>query len=207
MAKFTIGPLVCSGSKSEFVVKSEIENLKHQLSQLHTESEQKMDEVISSVSTLDSKVTITSNEISSLKLKVDRSENKVIFQAFKSDGGNFHDVPKITYNQVPINIGDSMDGATGIFTTEIPGTYAFSFSGQTGQTKSNLYLQVHKNAKFFLYISDYDDDSTLNNISFNWLMTLSIGDTVYIKVPYGHYLYAGSDYHLSFSGFLIKSEE
>ena len=101
-----------------------------------------------------------------------------------------------------------MDGATGIFTTKIPGTYAFSFSGQTGYEKfMNLHLSVYKNTVHFLYISDYSEKEDFNNISFNWLMTLSVGDTVYIKVPYGHYLYAGSDYHLSFSGFLIKSEE
>merc|ERR1712029_189785 len=100
------------------------------------------------------------------------------------------------------------NGATGTFTTKIPGTYAFSFSGQTGyQRTMHFHISVYKNTGHFLYISDYNDAADINNISFNWLMTLSVGDTVYIKVPKGHYLYAGSDYHLSFSGFLIKSEE
>ena len=91
---------------------------------------------------------------------------------------------------------------------KISGLYTLTFSGQSGSGRYEYTnIQVKKNGKWILYISDDNnaDKGNLNNMAYTWADNFQSGDTIELRVLNGH-LIAHSDFSLTFTGQLIKKQ-
>ena len=108
---------------------------------------------------------------------------RVIFSAFRSlTNVNTNEV--ITYTDVPINVGQGMDGSRGTFQVPVSGFYAFSFSAQAADHDPYTDIVVFKNDEYQFRISDHNKNEEVNmpNIGHSWYMQLDQNDRVYLQV-------------------------
>ena len=130
----------------------------------------------------------------------------MIFNAKKTIGGN-NFKGYLTFDRVDINIGDGLDGTSGIFKVPVTGIYKMSFSGQTAWNKiSANQIHVIKNGSDMFYITDgnWGEKAGANNLSYTWIMKLVKGDE--LKLFSYRYLFASSTEPLTFTGELIHIE-
>ena len=135
----------------------------------------------------------------------------MIFSGKKTEGDNDvtggHVTGELTFDQVDINIGEAFNGSSGIFVVPVSGIYKMTFSGCSAmQPGGYTYVHVYKNEKtvFKIYDENQAEESTLNNISFTWMMKVIQGDELQLKSM--HLLYANPALPLTFTGELIHSE-
>ena len=79
-----------------------------------------------------------------------------------------------------------------------------SFSGQSAFGKydyTEVYVKKNESNIFRIWDSNEVEKGDANNVSYTWLMNLNRGDRV--KLSSENYLYAVSDYHVTFTGELI----
>ena len=132
-------------------------------------------------------------------------QKKIFFAARKtSPGGSFDG--EITYDIVDINEGAGFDQQTGKFRAPEGGTYFFTFSGLTSNSKSSTYVRVYKDGSLHHVIYDGNDADTGNNINGSWMFSLSKGEEIHLEVTRGK-LWASSDLPVIFTGNLLKLDE
>ena len=186
MANFTIGPLICSGSKAKDIIQTEISGLKYELA---TKNEDLLSKINNSISQLDTKISDLDKEV----------KRKVFFQAKKNSGQGFRG--KITFNEANPNIGDGMNADTGEFTAPQTGYYAFSISTMTQNLAGDISINVHKNnAKLFDIYDRFDEE---DNIGQHWIEKLNTGDKIHLTVTGTSKLFSHPNYPFYFTGVLL----
>ena len=129
----------------------------------------------------------------------------MIFNAQKTEGENV--IGDLTFDRVDINIGNALDGPSGMFKVPISGTYQMTFSGQSAFYKiDSTKIRVYKNGSDMFHINDGNiaEKANANNVSYIWMMTLVQGDE--LKLYSDKYLYAYGYNTLTFTGELIHIE-
>ena len=131
-------------------------------------------------------------------------QKKIFFAARKTSGDNFDGA--ITYDIVDINEGAGFDQQTGKFRAPEGGTYFFTFSGLTSNSKSSTYVRVYKDGSLHHVIADENEAAFGNNINGSWMTSLSKGEEVHLQVTAGK-LWADSYQPVIFTGNLLKLDE
>ncbi len=106
----------------------------------------------------------------------------VYFAARKTDVPSLANCT-VTYNKVLANIGGGMDGASGVFTAPVGGSYRFSFGGQgTSSTDGNFLVDLILNdstqESFIQKV--YTPSQPYNQISYTWQMNIAKGDRIHL---------------------------
>lgn len=119
--------------------------------------------------------------------------------------GPFTTDTTIKFNQITTNVGNGYNPITGIFTAPVRGMYVFHFTiygSFTGSPKT--YAGMKKNTEYlgFIYnmISE-DPECAATRVA---VVTLEIGDTVFVEVMKGGFFHTQFGKLNSFSGFLIS---
>ena len=116
----------------------------------------------------------------------------------------------IKFTEATINVGNSVDPNTGIFTATISGVFFFTFSSMTSMSVTgtgptgNTEVEILKNDVRFNIIYDNNGNKKHNNLNSSWMMALQEGDQVKLKVKNGK-LFAISAIHLIWTGQLLKA--
>ena len=130
----------------------------------------------------------------------DLSQNRIIFSAVRKNGYVYGDV---TYNRVPVNIGNGLVKNSGIFISPRNAIYSFSVTARSGGSNAGQsVISVMKNGILSFKITEGMDVDSANNINYNWIDRLESGDTLSLSVS-GNKLYSGSLDHLLFQGFSL----
>ena len=137
----------------------------------------------------DLKAEMTQQIASKIIERQEEVDGKVIFAVARKT--NIGPGTTITFDTVIANIGGSMNNATGTFTATTSGLYMFTFSAPTTKSKEGgtLYVQVIKNASVELSFEDGLTDMPAThgnrNVAYSWMLQLTEGDTIYLKVVSG----------------------
>ena len=118
----------------------------------------------------------------------------------KTSGCNFKGT--ITYDNLVVNLGEGFDMGSGTFVVPTSGLYRLSFSAQSGYEKYDYTsVSVKKNGETVFSIWDSNAADDVNNLSYTWIMNLTMNDRVYLNSD--NHLYASSDTPVTFTGELI----
>jgi len=111
----------------------------------------------------------------------------------------------IKFNKAPINIGNSVDPNTGIFSAPTSGVFFFTFSSMTSHTVTGTtQVEILKNDERFNIVYDSNGNNKNNNLNSSWMMALQEGDQVKLKIYTGK-LYGNVNVHLIWTGHLLKA--
>uniref|UniRef100_A0A3P9D1G1 Cerebellin-2-like n=1 Tax=Maylandia zebra TaxID=106582 RepID=A0A3P9D1G1_9CICH len=148
------------------------------------------------------KETTTRLEYSETRLKEKRT--KVIFSAAGGRGdisiGPFNTETTLAFKRVIANIGDAYNKYTGVFIAPVTGIYYFSIfyhSGRNGALK--LYMNNHLIA---MTHHDQPEQHGSKNGGNAVFLQMQTGDQVYVCLGPNSQVW-GSNYHTTFSGYLI----
>ena len=110
--------------------------------------------------------------------------NKVIFSGVRNDDNNVNPGEDITYTDTVINLKNGLKPETGEFVVPISGIYSFSFAARGNYNNPYTAIEVYKNGDIEFIISDGNgnQDGIYANISYNWMMSLQIGDTIKLEM-------------------------
>ncbi|KAL7375377.1 hypothetical protein ABVT39_016347 [Epinephelus coioides] len=135
-----------------------------------------------------------------------KERTKVIFSAATGGGykdiGPFNKNTTLIYRTVLTNIGDAYSPHTGVFVAPVAGVYYFTiFYHAQGLLHSRLWL--FKNRQHMLTTNDHQTNADgADNGGNAVFMQLQPGDQVYVLMDKGSHVW-GTDYHTTFSGFLV----
>ena len=109
-----------------------------------------------------------------------------------------------------INVGNSMDAESGIFTCEVPGYYKFSFDGTRKPDRDgDIRVRLRKSKANgtitnFDALGDRNKNREWGTTSFSWIVNLDRSDTITLNAFFGTH---EANYYALFSGHLIWSPE
>ena len=92
---------------------------------------------------------------------------------------------------------------TGTFVAPQEGQYAFSFSCFTGKRTTLFQIDVLKNGSWKFFITDGNDRSSGDNISYFWMEELLAGDSIRLKLGPYNALHSNSTSYIIFNGFRL----
>ncbi|XP_074480479.1 complement C1q-like protein 3 [Sebastes fasciatus] len=145
------------------------------------------------------------NEQQFMELR-NKEGTKVIFSAATGGGdrhiGPFNTDTTLIYRTVITNIGNAYSPSTGIFVAPVAGAYYFTiFLHAGGSNTAALFL--YRNNHYMLMTHDFPTNADRADTGGNAvLLQLQRGDQVYVRMA-AHTHVWGSDYHTTFSGFLV----
>ena len=143
---------------------------------------------------------ITTMEPQIIEEITELSQNRIIFSAVRTKSGDFDG--DVTYDSVPVNIGNGLVKKTGVFVSPRKAIYSFSVTAKSGYSNGQSVISVMKNGILSFKITEGMDVDSANNINYNWIDRLESGDTLSLSVS-GNKLYSGSSDHLLFQGFSL----
>ncbi|XP_037614185.1 cerebellin-1-like isoform X2 [Sebastes umbrosus] len=153
----------------------------------------------------DSETRLKDSETQILELR-SKESTKVIFSAATGGGdkgiGPFNTDTTLIYRTVISNIGNAYSPSTGIFVAPVAGVYYFNiFYCAAGTHPANLNLYINNKPIVAAYDNKSSSDTadTGGNAVF---LQLQPGDQVYVRMLVNSWVW-GSDYHTTFSGFLV----
>ena len=140
------------------------------------------------------------------KLMTDEVQPEVLFHVIDNTYNNNHIQPGIIkFTEAPINLGNSVDPNTGIFSATTSGVFFFTFSSTTSSREAGLSeVEILKNGVRFNIIYDSNGNNKYNNLNSSWMMSLQEGDEVKLKVRNGE-LFANENINLIWTGRLLKA--
>ncbi len=115
----------------------------------------------------------------------------------------------INYQEVIVNIGNGIDGETGVFTAPVDGSYQFSFYAVITADSNGGYVSmwVYKNGEHNLHFTQATEASqAFNQLSPTWQMLLKKGDQIHLKLHKGVITEIQSPQHPTFIGELITEQ-
>ncbi|KAL4217358.1 Complement C1q-like protein 2 [Mactra antiquata] len=109
----------------------------------------------------------------------------------------------VVFNKEFIDLGDTYDNQTGVFTCSRPGVYMFLYHGLS-ETSGQMWLDLYKNGAYEItaYAHNGQDYAAASN---SILMDLNVGDTVFIRGHGSSQLYGTqTEVYATFSGYLLS---
>ena len=134
------------------------------------------------------------------------SDKTIGFSAYRTSSLTNYHQKTVIYNTAQTNKGSGYNTATGIFTAPVAGTYVFIWHAMTKHKSIGYFCQLYlcRNGVRLNFAAHADGNETTGGTdsgSNSVVLSLSIGDTVFIKTASCYYLY--SEPFTSFSGFKI----
>ena len=132
---------------------------------------------------------------------------EVLFHVVDNTQGYLEEssIIKFAEAETTINIGNSVDLNTGIFSATTSGVFFFTFSSTTSSRKAGTTgVEILKNGVRFNLIYDNNGNNKYNNLNSSWMMSLQEGDEVKLKVWDGE-LFANENINLIWTGHLLKA--
>ncbi|XP_042368447.1 caprin-2-like [Plectropomus leopardus] len=176
-----------------------------------TDSETKLKNTESRLTDTEARLTDTETKLKDSQNRILKLEEKVrtrvMFSAVTGGGnkaiGPFNTDTTLIYRVVKTNIGNAYSPSTGIFNAPFAGFYYFTIFYHAGGHEP-LVLLLYKNHEIVVMTSDhsvsYDSADNGGNAVF---LQLQKGDQVYVRLAKNSHVW-GSDYHTTFSGFLVS---
>ncbi|XP_037614984.1 complement C1q-like protein 4 [Sebastes umbrosus] len=135
-----------------------------------------------------------------------KERTKVIFSAeagARNAIGPFNTETTLIYKTVITNIGNAYSKFTGIFTAPVAGVYYFTiFHHSGGHRRTKLFL--YKNSQCMVVTEDHKAaHATAHNGGNAVFLQLQHGDQVFVRMDANSHVW-GSNYHTTFSGFLVS---
>ncbi|XP_072171758.1 uncharacterized protein [Diadema setosum] len=109
----------------------------------------------------------------------------------------------ITFQHVITNVGDDFDTNTGKFNCSIPGTYFFTVNIYKSSTTNFPLVQIMLNNEHVATVIDYGSSDADDSASNSVVLSLNIGDMVWLQLYDGRELYSSHHRFTTFSGFRI----
>ncbi|XP_037614983.1 complement C1q-like protein 4 [Sebastes umbrosus] len=117
--------------------------------------------------------------------------------------GPFHSGTTLIYEHVITNIGNAYNKFTGIFIAPYAGVYYFTIFHHAGGNPGTE-LSLYKNSQCMVKTQDHPAvHETAHNGGNAVFLQLQHGDQVYVRMDANSHVY-GSNYHTTFSGFLVS---
>ncbi|XP_030286422.1 complement C1q-like protein 3 isoform X2 [Sparus aurata] len=169
-----------------------------------------MDDLLSEFGAMTEKLKVMETRLKESEMQIlelrNKERTKVIFSATIGTGGAFGPFDTDTtliYRTVITNIGNAYSQSTGIFVAPVAGVYYFTmFFHAGGEHEAKLYL--YKNNELMIVTHDHKSKSeTADNGGNAVFLQLQQGDRVYVKLAAYCHVW-GSNYHTTFSGFLVS---
>ncbi|XP_033914366.1 complement C1q-like protein 2 [Acipenser ruthenus] len=139
------------------------------------------------------------------ELKMKQETPRIAFSAaLFNDGycGPFNTPTTLVFSNTFINLGNSYNPSTGIFTAFVKGTYYFSFTVFLN-SNSKMFTSLMKNKDRVVSVWDnYSPDSN-DSGSNTAIVQLEVGDNVYVKLYEERQIYDDGTGYTSFCGFLL----
>ncbi|TDG99562.1 hypothetical protein EPR50_G00195570 [Perca flavescens] len=164
---------------------------------------EKLDSVETRLADSETKLADSETQIQELKNK---ESTKVLFSAASGGGdaniGPFNTDTTLVFRKVITNIGDAYIPFTGIFTAPVAGVYYFTMFYHAGG-RHDTGLNLVKNNEDIVKTNDHpSDDDRADNGGNAAFLQLQPRDTVFVRLAASLYVW-GTDYHTTFSGFLV----
>ncbi|XP_041635349.1 complement C1q-like protein 4 isoform X2 [Cheilinus undulatus] len=145
------------------------------------------------------------NDMETMKRQAENA--KVIFSAATGGGGSrigpFSEASILVYRTVFTNIGDAYNETSGVFTAPVAGVYYFSFSYHAGGAHGTR-LALLKNSRTIIMSGDQQSQADKTGNGGNTVfLQLQQGDQVHMQMAADTQVW-GSDYHTTFSAFLVS---
>ncbi|KAF3837283.1 hypothetical protein F7725_004747 [Dissostichus mawsoni] len=152
----------------------------------------------------DTETRLMDSENQTLELK-NKEKKTVIFSAATGghkDIGPFNTDITLIYRTLITNIGGAYSPSTGVFVAQVAGVYYFTIFFHAGW-RYDTKLQLYKNDQIMIMTHDF---STISDKADNGgnavFLQLKQGDQVFVRLLAKTYVW-GTDYHTTFSGFLV----
>uniref|UniRef100_A0A8C6SWM8 C1q domain-containing protein n=1 Tax=Neogobius melanostomus TaxID=47308 RepID=A0A8C6SWM8_9GOBI len=175
---------------------SQIQTLKTQIQTLETKDQSQQ----SQIQTL--KTQIQTLENSQAQLQNHRVAFHAGFYTSTEEGsyGPFDVGTVIKYKKVLTNVGGGYSADTGEFTAPLKGTYVFSF---VVHTTNNTFTSLMKNSEALVYGHDKSVTEKWDSTTGVAVVTLEVGDRVWVKLQPRFRFSAFRGFFNTFSGFLL----
>jgi len=156
-------------------------------------------------------------KLAAMETRLEESENlimelrnkertQVIFSAEAGPRGAigpFSTETTLIYETVITNIGNAYSKYTGVFTAPVAGVYYFTIFHHSGGERGTV-LRLHKNGQHMVTTQDHPAVyETAHNGGNAVFLQLQRGDQVYVRMTENSHVW-GSNYHTTFSGFLVS---
>ena len=129
---------------------------------------------------------------------------QVLVSAYKTTGGTFKGW--ITFDTVLENIGNALNGGSGVFTCPRSGTYFFTLTGESYSSTTAFYVQIYVNGVVRMTLYDYQSHNH-NTFSMNIAEKLESGDQLQLKIENGHLHVPSNTRRVYFNGFLLNATD
>ncbi|XP_078020574.1 collagen alpha-1(X) chain-like isoform X2 [Epinephelus lanceolatus] len=135
-----------------------------------------------------------------------KERTKVIFSAATGEGGQdigpFNTDKTLIYRRVITNIGYAYSPHTGIFVAPVAGVYYFTIFYHAGGHEQ-AKLRLYKNSQLMIMTHDHQTEADRADNGGNAaFLQLQPGDQVYVVLAANSHVW-GTNYHTTFSGFLV----
>uniref|UniRef100_A0A6Q2ZHJ9 C1q domain-containing protein n=1 Tax=Esox lucius TaxID=8010 RepID=A0A6Q2ZHJ9_ESOLU len=158
---------------------------------------------------METRLQTSEKEVEELK-RLTGGQPKVAFSAaFRESGsgdtGPFNTNTPLQYKKVFSNTDNCYNPATGIFTATVKGMYYFRFTTMNNQANPpSSVVSLTKNGQSLATVWDHGSTDTNDSGSNAVVISLEVGDNVYVELWAKKLVYEDSNLYLTtFSGFLL----
>uniref|UniRef100_A0A3B5MEK0 C1q domain-containing protein n=1 Tax=Xiphophorus couchianus TaxID=32473 RepID=A0A3B5MEK0_9TELE len=146
-------------------------------------------------------------QVSNLLFLIFSGTPRVAFSAALPGSGNtgpFTTATPLTYKKVFSNTGNCYNPSTGIFTATVSGMYFFRFSMFNNMTPApNSVVSLMKNSERLTSVWDTAATDIHDSGSNAVVISLKVGDNVYVQLEPNRAVYDDGMHYNTFSGFLL----
>uniref|UniRef100_M4A011 Complement C1q-like protein 2 n=2 Tax=Xiphophorus maculatus TaxID=8083 RepID=M4A011_XIPMA len=158
------------------------------------------------ITSLETRLENAEKEVQELR-RLTQGTPRVAFSAALPGSGNtgpFTTATPLTYKKVFSNTGNCYNPSTGIFTATVSGMYFFRFSMFNNMTPApNSVVSLMKNSERLTSVWDTAATDIHDSGSNAVVISLKVGDNVYVQLEPNRAVYDDGMHYNTFSGFLL----